>query len=133
MSSEAVTEVEADAAELRAEGGEDGEVGGLVVEVVGAAAAAQVSGAADQRLQGGERPVEENFTKSDKSFVLIANFLPEFHDSKRFVAVVDPEADRPQDDVQVVHNENPEGIREALQERGSPADGHGSAGDGDLH
>ena len=63
MSSEAVTEVEADAAELRAEGGEDGEVGGLVVEVVGAAAAAQVSGAADQRLQGGERPVEENFPK----------------------------------------------------------------------
>ena len=48
MSSQAVAEVEADAAELRAEGGEDGEVGGLVVEVVGAAAAAQVSGAADQ-------------------------------------------------------------------------------------
>ena len=75
MSSEAVTEVEADAAELRAEGGEDGEVGGLVVEVVGAAAAAQVSGAADQRLQGGERSVEENFTKLDCSYLLDSTFL----------------------------------------------------------
>ena len=61
MSSESVAEVEADAAELRAEGGEDGEVGGLVVEVVGAAAAAQVSGAAYQRLQRRERSVEEIF------------------------------------------------------------------------
>ena len=75
MSSQAVAEVEADAAELRAEGGEDGEVGGLVVEVVGAAAAAEVSGAADQRLQGGERSVEENFTKLDCSYLLDSTVL----------------------------------------------------------
>ena len=59
--------------------------------------------------------------------------MPEFHDSERFVAVVDPEADRPQDDVEVVHDEYLEGAREAFQKRCSPANGHGSPGDGDLH
>ena len=62
MSGEAVAEVYADAAELRAEGGEDGEVGGLVVEVV-AAAVAEV-GRAAERLRGGWRSVNRNILYS---------------------------------------------------------------------
>ena len=57
MSGEAVTEVDADAAELRAEGGEDGEVGGLVVERVVATSVAQVGGAADEQIRWGGRSV----------------------------------------------------------------------------
>ena len=64
---------------------------------------------------------------------LLLLFLPEFHDSKRFFAVADPDADGPQDDVQVVHDEYPESVREALQEHRGTAHGHGSPGDADFH
>ena len=47
-------EVDADAAELRAVGGEDREVGGLVVEVV----AARAEVAAVEGLRGGRRSAE---------------------------------------------------------------------------
>ena len=50
VSGEAVAEVDADAAELGAEGGEDGEVGGFVVEVVAAAVAEQTSSLQSMRV-----------------------------------------------------------------------------------
>ena len=51
-------EVDANSAELRAEGGEDCEVGGLVIEVV-AAAVAEV-GRAAERFRGGGRSVKRD-------------------------------------------------------------------------
>lgn len=60
-------------------------------------------------------------------------FVPEFHDSKRLVAVADPDADGPQDDVQIVDDEYLESFSKPLQEHGSAVHGHRSAGDADLH
>ena len=60
-------------------------------------------------------------------------FVPEFHDSKRLVAIADPDADGPQDDVQVIHDENLESLGKTFQEHGGAVHGHRSAGDADLH
>ena len=55
-------EVDANSAELRAEGGEDCEVGGLVIEVV-AATVAEV-GRAVERFRGGGRSVNRDILHS---------------------------------------------------------------------
>ena len=59
--------------------------------------------------------------------------VPELQNAERPVANALPDADGPQHDVQVVHDEDLERVREALQKHGGPAHGHGSAGDADLH
>ena len=80
MSGEAVAEVDADAAELGAEGGEDCEVGGLVVEVV-AAAVAEVGGAI-QPLRGGGRSVNRNVLHFWGNIVVIsAGSIPKYCES----------------------------------------------------